>query len=604
MSNYCDKIDTLSTKRDTKWLIAKSKLSFGDNLDYSSTVYVDAKTKIRFRCKKHDFVFEQTSNNHFNSQHPCKFCLREIRRTTFADNLSTFKEKIRSSFGDQFDFENAIYINQRTPISLKCVKHNRVITKEPQVFLRGHGCDLCTREEFSTRLIKKTLTEIHCFVLQLNGKCHSKTYINNESKLDFECQFGHRFQRSWSEVKNSIRWCPTCSPNRLIGETLTRLMLEHLLRIKLPSCYIKEMNGLQLDGYNEKSKIAFEYQGYQHFTGQSHFHNGKHQFEDQLKRDQTKKILCKKNGITFIEIFEFKTIRAGRIKLFYDQTKEKLRELNLAFSDEPFHLDLIELYRGRKSELFEIAKEVVQKNNGKIQEYIGSENKHTYVCANGHKITNRTLGVIIKSNASCPYCESNQIFEKLKKIVESKGGVLIDHQLKPKGLSERYNWVCKKGHKCISIGHYLYNGHGCRTCQNEKQQIKLPDNDILQIKLDAQSGVYFQKELLSKYGISLTVYNRILSELNILPIYKVQDRKSQRKRTKGNLFQLDPTSLNVIKTFESLEAVKHDDSGEFRPEGIRTQMKKYKLAYGYYWCRENDYEETVRFIKNNNTLED
>jgi hypothetical protein len=33
-------------------------------------------------------------------------------------------------------------------------------------------------------------------------------------------------------------------------------------------------------------------------------------------------------------------------------------------------------------------------------------------------------------------------------------------------------------------------------------------------------------------------------------------------------------------------------------------MKKYKLAYGYYWCRENDYEETVRFIKNNNTLED
>jgi hypothetical protein len=191
-------------------------------------------------------------------------------------------------------------------------------------------------------------------------------------------------------------------------------MLEHLLRIKLPSCYIKEMNGLQLDGYNEKSKIAFEYQGYQHFTDHSHFYNSKNRFEDQLKRDQKKKILCKKNGITLIQIFEFKTIRAGRIQLFYDQIKEKLGELNLAFSDEPFHLDLIELYRGRKSELFKIAKEVVQKNNGKIQEYIGSENKHTYVCANGHKITNRTLGVIIKSNASCPYCESNQIFEKIR----------------------------------------------------------------------------------------------------------------------------------------------------------------------------------------------
>jgi hypothetical protein len=55
--------------------------------------------------------------------------------------------------------------------------------------------------------------------------------------------------------------------------------------------------------------------------------------------------------------------------------------------------------------------------------------------------------------------------------------------------------------------------------------------------------------------------------------------------------------LKVVKTHESLEAVKKDPSGKFKPEGIRYQMKKYKKAYGYYWCRELDYDETIKKIK-------
>jgi hypothetical protein len=320
-----------------------------------------------------------------NSKHPCKFCLQESRRAAFSDSINTFKNKIQSIYGNLFDFENVNYVNQRTLVSLKCLKHNKVITKEPQVFLRGHGCDLCAKEESSANLSERTLYEINSFVSKLNGKCLSKTYLNNESKLDFECNAGHKFQKSWSEVKNSLRWCSKCSSNRLIGETIARLMLEHLLKIKLPSLYIKQMDGLQLDGYNETHKIAFEYQGYQHFTDKSHFHQSNKGFEDQLKRDQYKKALCKQNGIILIEIFEFKTIRSGRIQLFFEQVKEKLRELNIVYSDEPFNLDLIELYRGRKSELYELAKEIVEKNNCKIQEFIGSESKHNYFCANGHK---------------------------------------------------------------------------------------------------------------------------------------------------------------------------------------------------------------------------
>ena len=589
----------MSNKRNIEWLIAESKLCFGDGFDYSPSIYRDAKTKIKFRCKKHDHSFEQTANNHLNSKHPCKFCLQESRRLTLSDGITTFKNKIQTIYGDIFDFENVNYINQRTPVSLKCFKHNKVITKEPQVFLRGHGCDLCAKEDSSANLSERTLYEINFFVSKLNGKCLSKTYLNNESKLDFECNAGHKFQKSWSQVKNSLRWCSKCSPNRLIGETLTRLMLEHLLKIKLPSLYIKQMDGLQLDGYNETHKIAFEYQGYQHFTDNSHFHQSNKRFEEQLKRDQYKKELCKQNGIVLVEIFEFKTIRLGRIQFFFEQVKEKLRELNIVYSAAPFDIDMIELYQGRKSELYELAKEVVEKNNCKIQDFIGSESKHSYFCANGHKITNRTLGVIIKSNASCPHCDSERRFEELRKIIKSKGGRLLDRNLKPKGLSENYNWICNRGHQCISKGRYLYDGFGCRTCQIENQKVKLPPNKIQQLVKDATSGQFYQKDIPHKYGIGSTVYRRIIKDLKIKTNYLPQDKAIQTKRTNGRIVQISPNNFQIIKIFDYLEAVRNDEKGLFKPEGIRHQMKKYKKAYGYYWSKEKDLEETIKLIKIN-----
>ncbi len=571
-------------------------------LDYSECVYIDAKTKIQFRCKKHDNLFFQTSNNHFKSKQPCNLCLNESKRETFSDGLNIFKNKIKDLYGEKFDFDRALYINQRTPISLICKKHNKLIIKEPQVFLRGHGCDQCNKEEIHKKLSIITLTEINLFVKKLNGKCHSKQYINNESKLKFECEAGHIFENSWSGVKNLLRWCPKCNSNKLIGESLTRLILEHLLQIKLPSMYIKEMEGLQLDGYCEKYKIAFEYQGYQHFTKSSHFHKEENKYENQLKRDLYKKELCLKNKITLVEIVEFKSISSSRIELFVNQVKVKLDELKLNYCHNPFELDLIELYKGRKSGLYERAKKIVEEKKGKLQQFIGSESKHSFTCIEGHEINNRTLGVIINTNASCPFCDSEKKFKTLKEIIKSRGGELLSTKLKPKGLSEKYKWVCDKGHHLESKGQYLYNGFWCKDCQNENKKVNLKSEDIFQFKIDVSSGKYYQNELPAKYGIGASVYRRIIKELQLEPKYLPQDRKAQKKRTKGKVFQIDPKTLEIIKVFESLEEVKNDESGIFKPESIGQQMKKHKKSYGYYWSREDDINETIKAIKINNSV--
>lgn len=589
----------MSNRHNTKWLIEKSKSLFGDLFDYENSSYLDAKTMIKFRCKKHNYSFEQTSNNHFNSKYPCKKCLLESKIETFTDGLEIFKQKIKLIHGDLFTFENALYVNQRTPICLTCSIHKKSIIKEPQVFLRGHGCDLCYRERASKELSSRTLFEKNSFVSKLNGRCLSINYFNNEEKLEFQCEAGHQFKKSWSEVKNSLRWCPKCSPNKLIGESLARLILEHLLKIKLPSVYLKQMEGLQLDGYNDLYNIAFEYQGYQHYTKDSHFHSSNHRYEAQQNRDNFKKSLCLKNGITLIEIYEFKTIRSGRIEIFVQYVKEKLDELNIKYTNEPFELDLVDLYRGRKSTLFEKAKRIVEKNKGKLQEFIGTESKHTYTCQNGHKITNRILSVIINSNASCPYCDLEKKYNELQSIIDKRGGKLLIEKLNAKGLSEKYKWICDKGHLSETKGQYLYNGHWCANCQRDNKTTKLTDDELDKLKRDVKSGLYYQKDIPVKYGISPTVYRRIIKELKLIPNYIPQDRKSQIKKTKGQLFQINPNDFTIIKKFESLEDVKNHENGIFKPEGIRLQMKKYKKAYGFFWSREDSFEETVKIIKQN-----
>ena len=59
---------------------------------------------------------------------------------------------------------------------------------------------------------------------------------------------------------------------------------------------------LEFDGYNEKYKIAFEYNGYQHYVYPNHFHRTREKFINQLVCDAIKLEYCKRNDIRLIII--------------------------------------------------------------------------------------------------------------------------------------------------------------------------------------------------------------------------------------------------------------------------------------------------------------
>ena len=582
----------MSRKNDTKWFVEKAKLIHGGNFDYSKSVYINAKEYIEIKCFKHNQIFYQTSNNHFNSKYPCEECKKHHLRKLYADGIDEFIKKMSSKFGDAFDYSKTIYINSKTNVSLTCKKCDAEIFSEPYVLLNGKGCSTCYQNKSKTKFKTKKLKEINDFVSKLDGKCLSKDYFNNEEDLKFECKKGHVFYESWADVKYSMRWCKECAPNRYVGETLTRMILEHLLSTSMPSSYLKSMGGLQLDGFCKKKNIAFEYQGSQHYTKGSHFHNDAEKYKNQQARDSQKKLLCKENGITLIEIFEFKTIKKTRVSIFVEEVKTVLNHLGIEYTKALFIIDLERLYRGRESGLYEIAKLEIEKENATIQDYIGSESNHIVICKKGHK-TSKKLSVLKRDGFNCSDCIKLEKYFILKDKIEKRGGKLISEKLKNKGYSNLYDWICDKGHKNLTKGQYIFNGHCCKKCQVINQTVLINKEEFIEI---ANNSSLTTSEKLKKLNVNSGVFYSRLQDYNIKNIHKSQDRSIQdvSSKSKGEIYQLDPISLKIIKKYKYLEAVRKESKGKFKPEGVRGQMKRNKKAYGFYWIRAKDYEDYLK----------
>lgn len=96
--------------------------------------------------------------------------------------------------------------------------------------------------------------------------------------------------------------------NDSIGETNARRVMERLFGRPFPTIrpnFLKnpETNAnLELDGYNEELKIAFEYNGMQHYHWPSGLFPNEAAFKAQLRRDRYKLERCNQLGIYLINI--------------------------------------------------------------------------------------------------------------------------------------------------------------------------------------------------------------------------------------------------------------------------------------------------------------
>ncbi len=122
----CAKIGYAEAKRVKKSeLIAKGKELFGDIYDYTETKIGKRNDFIEVYCKKHNEYFSQRLELHLRGRTGCKKCQVERKKQ---NGLKKFKrnfiEKFVAKFGNEYDFSKVEYVNNRTPITVICKKHN------------------------------------------------------------------------------------------------------------------------------------------------------------------------------------------------------------------------------------------------------------------------------------------------------------------------------------------------------------------------------------------------------------------------------------------------------------------------------------------------
>ncbi|MFX0105050.1 MAG: hypothetical protein ACFE75_06135 [Candidatus Hodarchaeota archaeon] len=147
---------------------------------------------------------------------------------------------------------------------------------------------------------------------------------------------------AWKTNANRIRqmkWCPECAGG--YHEEITRWYFEKIFSVKFPTILVKKIlpsysGVMHFDGYGEviilgkKFKIAFEYNGRQHYHFPNQFHETYQEFLKRKEYDLDKKKVCKANNITLIIIpFTIKpeNIQNHIVKIFESKTNIKLPNL-------------------------------------------------------------------------------------------------------------------------------------------------------------------------------------------------------------------------------------------------------------------------------------
>jgi len=185
------------------------------------------------------------------------------------------------------------YVNSSTKMRWECSEGHQWESSFSGIKNNGHWCPRCSGKA------KLSIEECQELAAERGGLCLSEEYVNNRTKMRWECADGHQWSARFHDIKNGATWCPHCASSK--SERVCREIFEKIFEKEFPKKRPDWLGGLELDGFCEELGIAFEYMGLQHYEFVPHFHrNGEQDLLDQKARDIEKRRLCFEREIKLI----------------------------------------------------------------------------------------------------------------------------------------------------------------------------------------------------------------------------------------------------------------------------------------------------------------
>jgi len=96
------------------------------------------------------------------------------------------------------------YINNHTKLKWQCERGHEWFAT-PGHIQQGRWCAECSGKK------RKTIEEMKVLARNRGGYCISTEYINNKTKLSWQCNEGHTWMASAGNVINNGTWCAVCA---------------------------------------------------------------------------------------------------------------------------------------------------------------------------------------------------------------------------------------------------------------------------------------------------------------------------------------------------------------------------------------------------------
>jgi hypothetical protein len=198
------------------------------NCTLMSAEYINAKTKLIYKCNKCGIIIENSLDNFKHNKYPCKCYYNPT-----GQNTPHKYEYVQSCFESEgHTLLTYQYINSRQRLRYMC-SNGHVNTIRFDDFKKGSRCKTCNKSKGPHN--KLTYDQVKNYVESIGYTLLSHKYINSHTKIKVRCTNGHEYKVTLSSLRSGRR-CKICT-DKLTG-IKNRHSFEHVKRHIEVSGYI------------------------------------------------------------------------------------------------------------------------------------------------------------------------------------------------------------------------------------------------------------------------------------------------------------------------------------------------------------------------------
>lgn len=357
-------------------------------------------------------------------------------------------------------------IPDRTPIhNIKDIIKREFENSDFQLPVTFDSIEIDLKKAYTTRLTDNELLNLKIIAANKGGKCLSNQYINNTTKLLWECTAGHRWYAAPSSVKNNT-WCPICAG--IVKSTIKEMRI--LADNKGGKCLSDEY-------INNNSKLLWECKfGHRWASTPKNIKKGKwcphcagvakYNIEDMRFIAENKDGKCLSKSYTDIHT-----------KLLWECSKGHQWEATPDSIKRGTWCPICGKGKSGASKKLNIeeANKIAKYNGGKClsKNYDSARAKLSWKCSKDHQ-WEATLDSV-KRGSWCPVCGRIKSGRSKRLGIEAMNVLAKNHD--GKCLSTEYVnantkliWQCSEGHQWEALPNSIKRGSWCPTCSSRKKR--------------------------------------------------------------------------------------------------------------------------------------